>query len=501
MNLEDLIKCPKCNQKLDIPAVLPCGETICSKCIPNDESDCEFCHQTHFIPKDGILVNKILFKNLDLLCKNGTKSSIFDSEYEQIKKIYESPSENIDEFFQPLVNHIVTASEMKIRQIENIRDDLTQKIFSLKEDNVNNLKTNNSDFKSTFEELSQLVEEIKIIEGNITLKKDDVLSDKYECLRSKYAIKINKFYQIVRNYKQIRFFKSSPLVSEGILGLIEEKNLKTININEYAKAPFVSNCTNKKTLKILKINKKHFLFIYLGKKFNRSSDLDQELIETKLFDVVLYIEVYVKNVNIKTKEFFLDCECNFYLITNYGGFIYLYLDHSFQRILKKLDSSLEELETIAIKNPLTCIGATKKFVLGFSENNLEIFDHNLILLMTIHSTSSSLFMDYPSKISNMYANKLYYIFQHEKKITIVNQDNGKMVRSFELDSECKIFSVSTENVISAYDKNNSCLLEINLDGKIENKIQLDGFPENIEICLDEDDNFEFVDSKSLILYS
>lgn len=435
MNLEDLTKCPICNQKFDIPAVLPCGETVCSKCLSNSELDCKFCDRIHSVSNDEVLVNKILLKNLDMMTISNQKKSNYDLEYEQIKKIYQSPSENIEEFFQPLVDHVVTNCEMKIRQIENIRDDLTQKIYSLKEDILKNLTSNTTDFKSTFEDLSYLIEEMKKVENNMRLNKDDDLLNKYECLRSKYAIKINKFYQIIRNYKQIKFLKSSSLVNEDILGLIVEKSSKILKIKDYKKATFVSNCTKKDTLKIFKNNKKHFIFTHLGKKFRSSDNLDQELVETKFFDVFLHIEVYIKNINIKTKELNLGKECKEYLISNYGGFIYLYLDHSFYRILKKLNSTLEELETVVIKKRLIYFQATKKYLLAFSANSLDIYAHNLVLLMTIHQNSSSLFLEYPEKISNICTNKLYYIFQSENVITVVNQDSGKMIKSFELDTD------------------------------------------------------------------
>jgi hypothetical protein len=51
--------CKHCEGRLDIPKILPCGKTICSKSIQikNNMFDCIICQEKHEISKDGLLIN------------------------------------------------------------------------------------------------------------------------------------------------------------------------------------------------------------------------------------------------------------------------------------------------------------------------------------------------------------------------------------------------------------------------------------------------------------
>ena len=65
--IKQVLSCKKCNQLLDEPKILPCGETICSKCqsmLQIDETnhfDCIICSNKHTImPKIGLPINKMI---------------------------------------------------------------------------------------------------------------------------------------------------------------------------------------------------------------------------------------------------------------------------------------------------------------------------------------------------------------------------------------------------------------------------------------------------------
>jgi hypothetical protein len=64
------LNCPICEEIYDDPKILPCGETICMKCIPKmiekynltnvSHLKCLFCKKIHEIPKSGFPSNKIV---------------------------------------------------------------------------------------------------------------------------------------------------------------------------------------------------------------------------------------------------------------------------------------------------------------------------------------------------------------------------------------------------------------------------------------------------------
>jgi hypothetical protein len=84
--------CQYCEGRLDIPKLLPCGETICSICETNIQVndqmfDCLVCKQQHEMPKDGFKLNKSLSKILVIELTNVSRGEAYDSLMKLLDKI------------------------------------------------------------------------------------------------------------------------------------------------------------------------------------------------------------------------------------------------------------------------------------------------------------------------------------------------------------------------------------------------------------------------------
>jgi len=82
--VSDALLCKKCEGKLDIPKILPCGETICSLCdtsiqVIDKMYDCLVCKKKHEMPKDGLLFNKLASKILSAKLTRVSRGNAFDS--------------------------------------------------------------------------------------------------------------------------------------------------------------------------------------------------------------------------------------------------------------------------------------------------------------------------------------------------------------------------------------------------------------------------------------
>ena len=76
--------CKNCKGKLDIPKILPCGETICSLCETsiqvNDQIfDCLVCKDKHKMPEKGFAINKSLSKILEIELSKVSRGKAYDS--------------------------------------------------------------------------------------------------------------------------------------------------------------------------------------------------------------------------------------------------------------------------------------------------------------------------------------------------------------------------------------------------------------------------------------
>ena len=63
--VNDAFSCSKCNERLDEPRILPCGETICFHCaafiqVNSSKFECVLCDQKHTMPDEGLPINKKL---------------------------------------------------------------------------------------------------------------------------------------------------------------------------------------------------------------------------------------------------------------------------------------------------------------------------------------------------------------------------------------------------------------------------------------------------------
>ncbi len=95
--IKQLLSCKKCDQILDNEAkILPCGETICSKCqslIQIDETnhfDCIICSNKHTMPKIGLPINKMIISLLLIEPKEVSRGSASKLLIDSLNKIKNS---------------------------------------------------------------------------------------------------------------------------------------------------------------------------------------------------------------------------------------------------------------------------------------------------------------------------------------------------------------------------------------------------------------------------
>ncbi len=97
--LYDELNCIKCNQKLDEPRMLPCGEFICASCYisieeTNQKFKCFICNEDHLMPEKGLPISKRLLRILALKSEEVYRSK----EVKQLKENLEIIQEDINKF-------------------------------------------------------------------------------------------------------------------------------------------------------------------------------------------------------------------------------------------------------------------------------------------------------------------------------------------------------------------------------------------------------------------
>ena len=244
-DINEELKCKKCNKQFDVPKNLPCGDVICEKCcneyilISDSQFKCPICNETHDAPKNltfptnknllNILnrIPKELFrgKHVELL-----KSKVYGlkNKTKEIEQCMSNGAEKIIEHCNNLKNEVHSATELLHEQINMKNRQLIEKIEIFQNESIKNYenKQRNTNLEAKFQnklfkikkfslECIKYLNETKIEEATIGNFIDK--SNNFRKLQNKMNSYLNN---ILFDSKMITFEKKSPQSDENTIGSI-----------------------------------------------------------------------------------------------------------------------------------------------------------------------------------------------------------------------------------------------------------------------------------------
>ncbi len=145
--VNSILICNNCEERLDIPKSLPCGEVICSICassiqINDNKFTCLLCKNKHEMPIDGLPNSKLLLKLLAIEPTKVSRGKLFDTLERLLDEIQkkrnfiklgiESSNYLIKEYCIDLRNSVQLTVEEAIQQINDISDKIIEEIDNFK---------------------------------------------------------------------------------------------------------------------------------------------------------------------------------------------------------------------------------------------------------------------------------------------------------------------------------------------------------------------------------
>jgi hypothetical protein len=134
--VNNLLSCKSCSQRLDEPRLLPCGKNICSNCYlsiqtNNNEFQCIICKDKHLISnKNGLPINETVLEMLSFKSVNISRGKAFDSlqatlnfllnKRDILKHQLENRGDLIKEHCIVLRNQVQLLTEELIQQINKL---------------------------------------------------------------------------------------------------------------------------------------------------------------------------------------------------------------------------------------------------------------------------------------------------------------------------------------------------------------------------------------------
>lgn len=267
--IDTLIICKICDQKLDDPRLLPCGKSVCYKCIQtmtvNDSTKllvkCPHCAKTHEVPKDGFAPNLEIGEIINLKSNQIIKSEIFDElkhvsdliqeKAEKIKDDLLSGKTQINDRCDKIRHEIKLAIDEAHLFLDKTYEKFTEKIdnyqkechqnyekicqnkekfenflyeantFKSKIDTtLKQLQINDMVIKSGLREANKLLKDLGEVEDKIKLKFFNKVSLNFH--KSVKTLKTSMIGRLKNEHIQMSYFKNSEKINE--LDLTQQMN-------------------------------------------------------------------------------------------------------------------------------------------------------------------------------------------------------------------------------------------------------------------------------------
>ena len=184
---KNTFKCNLCNQLLERPIILSCGETICEKDLKTYFNNakvfqCSLCEDEHQQPKKGFPPNKNIQKQLDLhvnqidLSKNHSKYEECKEMCREIEEIIKEtdligsdPESFVFSYFENLIIKVEIQREKLIEEINFYSEKTIEKIKEARDECLSaNDKTNlfSADYETMKESVNQMNQELDSFDIN-----------------------------------------------------------------------------------------------------------------------------------------------------------------------------------------------------------------------------------------------------------------------------------------------------------------------------------------------
>ena len=240
IKIKSNVNCAKCNERLDEPRMLPCGDTVCHQCVSSlqvnkNQFKCIMCNEQHVMPEKGLPVNKAILAFLFMqpseidrgrsIEELKEKLKIFRKNITSLSSSATHAEDKIKGDCTELKNQVQLATELAIQQINVLNEEMIGEInqfenYSLKscqlneEHRIKALKTA-KEWEQYHSNWSQYLNKTKINDEEVTKACIDIsrLNEKAE------LEKINLDGILFNSI--LKFTKNSNKIERPLLGAFE----------------------------------------------------------------------------------------------------------------------------------------------------------------------------------------------------------------------------------------------------------------------------------------
>ena len=397
-------------------------------------------------------------------------------------------SDIVKEYCFKLRNEVMLETELTIKQVQDMSENLLNDINDYEEKCVYNLQTQNH------QNFQEFLNEMKFLHQNWTehLEKSyltdhfiENASNLYKELKIRYKTIKTDLKNVIFSNKLLIYNKSNLKLDDNLLGYLEIKSQHNFE----------------KSIDMKKFKKIQFNDILLN--FNNSSAYsDVDLFEDGKLAIVYKTASKMIEISIldKSKKIISNSSQFGYFFYYYliklkclkNNLIFYHVNNCYEPYLAVMNSNLEMVKSSKIDFQVLSLDANESGIYCFTSNYKVIsFDTNLINTINIgQSCNPNEGFYFTSAVSRVYClNERLYCLCREK-INILSLNTGIMLRSISVEGDLIAFGYQRKSilVLSAY---TSKVFEYSLDGDLEREIEIQDLPNGLEFSTDQNGKILF----------
>ena len=265
--IEEIFKCSSCGNRIDIPKILPCGNTLCSRCADHIITSsqkvemqidtilfkddvtfdkikewfiCNICNSKHQIPKNGFPTQKIVLELLQLKQKKIYRSGLFNKAeilVEQFKdnisnlnKMVQEPTGYLHQHCESVRSKISDLTKNRIDELNFLRETLINEVNLYEENKLNNKNINEHiSVKDFIENCEMKIIELKRFFGKaeITNSEEEVghKIKEINLLNSRILNELKSFEKNVFDSEKISLADSSEILRKNVICELRYKKI------------------------------------------------------------------------------------------------------------------------------------------------------------------------------------------------------------------------------------------------------------------------------------
>jgi hypothetical protein len=501
--INNVLICGVCEEKLVDPRLLPCGKSVCQKCVDfladtnKKRIKCENCAKIHEIPEEGFLKNLALQKLLEIEAKEVFQSN----QIEEFKKILETLNTT-----KQSIESTLECGDAKIRDhCDKVRNDMQlaieqahAKLDEIHKDFMDEIDNHEKECQAKFKSIKQNKVDIDkaLNESNELLSKSNQLLKQFKIDQSELStlfesaestlniiettrdkLQMDMFNECLLKFDKPKSFDSSAIgkiVKQNIELYFLENIEKMHDLDFASKIECISYFPNTILFKsnsfLLLCSEENNLNLFCSERGGKTKKKD--LLQNKKIVKIPYL-YFASSKNDKI----------IYICTNE---IHLNQTNSFFN-LRSFDENFNLLAKIKLdKEPGDyAVNGENLFILNKNElcRTISMYNHNLEIVQTFGQENLTLPFFFSPEIDLFFVSNQYFIFNetiiHEDDddnyniVTILNRSNGLVESSFKIYENFDQIKLYLDKFLITFN-NETCLLQCyNFKGDLLHQITLD----------------------------